>query len=70
MKITYPQLCFMYSLYTLCMEKMIFQSLKDFFPLGCSQKAQGFKLAFHGSIDHSRPGRFKHLMSQSRLNGR
>lgn len=47
-----------------------FSELEGFFPLGCSQKRQGFKLTFHGGIDHSRPGSFKRMMSQSRLNGR
>lgn len=47
-----------------------FLELEGFFPLGCSQKRQEFKHTFHGSIDHSRSGRFKHGISQSRLNGR
>lgn len=70
MRIAYPQTMFqVLSVYIVTGEND-FSELEGFFPLGCSQKRQVFELRFHGDIDHSRPGRFKCMMSQSRLNGR
>lgn len=70
MRIIYPQgMLHVLSVYILTGEYELSEH-EGFFSLGYSQKRQEFKLRLHVGIDHGRPGRSKHLMSQARLNGR